>query len=50
MIYLLISEIVALATKASSKSKIDGAYIDALYELSIDDLIFLKDSYREERV
>lgn len=49
IVHILINQIVALAATAS-KNKLDAKFMDALYELTIDDLIYLRDSYREEKI
>ena len=50
MIFQLISQIIKDASKVSNKKLDKAAYADYLNTLSIDDLLFLKDSYRSELV
>jgi hypothetical protein len=48
MIFQLISQIIKDASKASNKKLDKAAYADYLNTLSLDDLIYLRDSYRAE--
>jgi len=50
MIFQLISQIIKDASKASNKKLDKTAYADYLNTLSIDDLLFLSNSYKSELV
>lgn len=50
MIFQLITQIIKDADKASNKKLDKAAYADYLNTLSLNDLLFLKDSYRSELV
>jgi hypothetical protein len=48
MIFKLVAEIIKDASNASNKRLDKNAYADYLNTLSLDDLIYLRDSYRAE--
>jgi len=50
MIFQLIAQIIKDASKVSNKKLDEAVYADYLYTLSLDDLLFLKDSYKSELV
>lgn len=50
MIFQLISQIIKDASKASNKKLDKAAYADYLNTLSLDDLLFLSNSYKSELV
>jgi hypothetical protein len=50
MIFQLIAQIIKDADKVSNKKLDKVAYADYLNTLSLDDLLFLKDSYKSELV
>ena len=50
MIFQLIAQIIKDADKVSNKKLDKTAYADYLNTLSLDDLLFLKDSYSSELV
>jgi hypothetical protein len=50
MIFQLITQIITDASKASNKKLDKAAYADYLNTLSLDDLLFLSNSYKSELV
>ena len=50
MIFQLITQIITDASKASNKKLDKAAYTDYLNTLSLDDLLFLSNSYKSELV